>query len=407
MQEPWVEKYKPRKLREIISQPEAIRAILEWADGWRKGKPKRRALLFYGQAGTGKTAAAEALSSEMGWDLIALNASDTRTFEVISRVAGTAATTGTLLEGAAGKRLVVLDEADNVHGVADRGGYKAIAELIESAQNPVVLVAIDRYAIPSNIREMCIEVGFRRLSQEAIVKELSRVCRAERIEVDPRVLNVIAENSRGDLRSAFNDLQAVASDRRRVSLGEVTLYLRDREASIFDVLRQLTQVSSCRQARELLWTLDRPPDDAIDWIDENIPRMLTDPADLVRAYAAISRADLFLSRARRRQAYRMWGYASDLMTAGVALSRRGKLKYVRFQAPSSGILYRRTSAARAVRDSLARKIAARCHVSSRDARGHFIPYFGIIFKRDRKTGERIAAELELGDAEVDYLAKAV
>lgn len=398
-----MEKYKPRRLREVIGQPEAIHTILEWADGWRKGKPKKHALLFYGPAGTGKTVAAEALSGEMGWDLIALNASDTRTFEVIKRVAGTAATTGTLLEGAAGKRLVVLDEADNVHGVADRGGYKAIAELVESAQNPVVLVATDRYAIPSNIREMCIEVGFRRLSQDAIVKELGRVCRAERVEVDPRVLSVIAENCRGDLRSALNDLQAVASGRRKVSLGEVTLYLRDRGASIFDVLRQLPHVSSCKQARELLWTLDRPPDDAIDWIDENVPRMLTDPADLVRAYAAISRADLFLSRAKRRQAYRMWGYASDLMTAGVALSRKGRLKYVRFQAPSSGILYRRTAAARAVRDGLARKIASCCHVSSRDARRHFVPYFSVIFKRDRKAASKIASEFELSQAEIGYL----
>lgn len=353
--------------------------------------------------GTGKTAAAEALSSEMGWDLIALNASDTRTFEVIRRVAGTAATTGTLLEGATGRRLVVLDEADNVYGGADRGGYRAIAELIESAQNPAVLVATYRYSIPSNIREMCIEVGFRRLSQEAIVKELGRVCKAERIEVDPRVLNVIAENSRGDLRSALNDLQAVASGRRKVSLGEVTLYLRDRKASIFDMLRQLTHVSSCKQARELLWTLDRPPDDAIDWIDENIPRMLTDPADLVRAYSAISRADLFLSRAKRRQAYRMWGYASNLMTAGVALSRKGRLRYVRFQAPSSGMLYRRTAAARAVRDGLAKKIASRCHVSSRDARGHFIPYLSVIFKRDKKAASKIASELELSQAEIGYL----
>jgi replication factor C large subunit len=99
----------------------------------------------------------------------------------------------------------------------------------------------------------------------------------------------------------------------------------------------------------------------------------------------------------------MWSYASELMSAGVALAREGKLKYVKFQPPSSGMLYRRTAAKRAVRDSLARKIAARCHTSGRVAREHFIPYFGIIFKHDQKAGNRIAAELELGDAEVDYL----
>jgi len=406
MLEPWAEKYQPRKLGEVVGQPQAIQALLKWAEGWRKGKPEKPAALLYGPAGTGKTTTAVALAREFGWDLIELNASDKRTFNVIQQVAGTAATTGTLFAGAAGKRLVVLDEADNVYGTADRGGYRAIEQVLKQATNPVVLIANDQYSIPWTIRALCLLVNFRRLTQDSIVKVLGRICKAEKIEAEPLALNVIAEAVRGDLRSAINDLQAVAIGKRRLSIEDVVVYRRDKEINIFEVLSQLMHATSGRQARELLWALDRPPDDAIDWISENIPRMLPEPADLERVYEALSRADVFLGRIRRRQAYGMMGYASDLMTAGVALSRQGELKHVRFQAPSSGMLMGRTRATRAVRDGIAKKVARYCHTSSREARKHFLPYFSVIFRHDKKASSRIATELELEDSEISYLAKA-
>jgi replication factor C large subunit len=314
----------------------------------------------------------------MGWDLIELNASDKRTFDVIKRVAGTAATTGTLFEGAKGKRLVVLDEADNVYTRADRGGYRAIAELLKSTNNPVMLIANNLYAIPWEIRGMCMAVNFRRFPPEAIAQVLDRICR---------------------------DLQAVAMGKRRLAVKDLALYKRDRELDVFKMLSQLLRAGSCKEARELLWALDMPPEDVLAWINENIPRMLVDPTDLARTYDALSRADIFFARTRKRQAYKLWGYASDLMTAGVAIAREGQLQYVKFQLPSSITRFARTRAARATRDNIARKIALRCHVSSRDARKHYMPYFGFIFKRGK--GDGLAEELELSDAEQEYLVRLV
>lgn len=404
MPELWVERYAPRRLSDIVGQPQAIQEMRRWAEGWKLGKPEKPALLLYGAAGTGKTAAATALAHEFGWDLIELNASDERSSQEIERIAGTASTCGTIQGGVGGKRLIVLDEADNVYEAADRGGYSAIRNLLAQTRNPVVLIANDQYAIPREIREDCISVNFRRLTPQIIAGVLGRICRAEGIEAEPTVLRVIAETANGDMRSAINDLQTLAMGRKRLAVEDLSLYRRDRGANVFDVLRQLVHTRDVKRARELLLTLDREPGDALAWISENIPRMLMKPGDLAGVYEAISRADVFLGRALRRQAYRLWGFASDLMSAGVALSREGELKFVRFQYPSSGIYFARSRGTRALIDGIAKKIAAKCHTSSRTARKDFLPYLNMIFKHDRKSASRIAAELELSEAEVKHLS---
>ncbi len=376
--------------------------MMEWAEKWKSGKPQKPALLLYGPPGTGKSSAATALAGELGWDLIELNASDKRTLKEINRIAGSAATTGTLT-GAGGKRLIVLDEADNVHGAADRGGHSAIAKLLGQTLNPIVLIANDRYKIPGGTRQKCLELNFRRLTKRSIASALDRICEAERVKADPKALEAIAELAGNDLRSAINDLQALATGRKELRAEDVVSSKRDRELNIFQAIDELLRAKTCQDARQVLWDLDRSPDDAIGWIDENIPRMLTEPADLAHVYEMLSRADIFLGRVRRRRVYGMWKYAADLMGAGVAMSHEGKLKYSRIQPPSSGMMYRWTGRKRKLRDGVAGKIAENCHTSKREARKHYLPYLAVIFKNDEQSAGRITEQLELEPDEVGFL----
>ncbi|HID60312.1 MAG TPA: replication factor C large subunit [Hadesarchaea archaeon] len=403
MSEPWVEKHRPRKLKGIVGQQKAVQGLLRWAEGWKRGKPYKRAALLYGAAGTGKSVAAAALADEFSWDLIEMNASDRRTMSEIKRVAGVAASVGTLFAGAGGRRLVVLDEADNIHGAADRGGYKALKELIAETQNPLLLIANDQFAIPWDIRMTCAWINFGSLTADAIIKELHRICKEEKITADPRALRVIAETAKGDMRCAITDLQTSATGKKRLEPSDLALYRRDRELSVYDFLDRLLSAENAKEVRAALWSLDLPPEDALVWIDENIPKVVVDPASLVRVYDAISRADIFLGWAKRGQTYGLWGYASDLMGAGVALSRGRNLRRAKFVSPGVLRHYARTRVDRAVRDAVAKKIALRCHTSARIARRDIMPYLGMVFKHDKEAADAVVEELELTDAESKFL----
>jgi DNA polymerase III delta prime subunit len=115
------ERYRPRSLKDIIGQSEAIQKLRLFAESWRGGTrpPRIRAALLEGVPGTGKTSAAWALAQDMGWGVIELNASDARNKTALEQVAGRAAITNTFTDDGRflsvrqGQRTVILlDEAD-------------------------------------------------------------------------------------------------------------------------------------------------------------------------------------------------------------------------------------------------------------------------------------------------------
>jgi replication factor C large subunit len=303
-------------------------------------------------------------------------------------------------------RLVVLDEADNVHGTADRGGYKAIKEVIEEARNPIILIANDQYSIPWDIRASCLPVGFRRMNRDVVMRELLKISKAEGVALEVGAAEKISEASEGDLRAAIQDLQVLSAGRKALKLEDVQKYTRDREKNIFNLINGILTTKSAAEIRELSWTVDMPPEDILAWVEENIPKMVADPEARARVCDAISRADIFLSRAKRKQAYGLWGYASDIMTAGVSLNRGERINWEKFQPPSHIRRFAQTRGTRAIRDSIARKVASRCHTSSRVARRDILPYLGIVLKNDRRAGA-ISTELELSEEELGFLGATV
>jgi len=286
----WTVKHKPHSLSEVIGNSNAIQKLSKWVKSWEKGVPKKRAAFLYGPPGVGKTVSVETMANDSGMELVERNASDYRTADAVERFAGLASQYGTL-DGR--RRLILLDEMDGITGTADRGGVRAAIEVVKEARCPVVLAANDAYDRKfSTLRKYCLLIEFSKPTVLQIASHLKRICRQEGIEADDNVLKFVAERSGRDVRSAVNDLQALAQGRKRLTHEDVSwLAERDRKEVIFNILRTVFYSGDTWEAKKASDAADVDADMLFEWIYENVPRHFTDPRDLARAMNALSLAD--------------------------------------------------------------------------------------------------------------------
>ncbi len=383
-----LEKYRPSTLSDIVGNGRAVEELKKWAQSWPQDK---KAALLYGRPGTGKTSSAIALANDMGWEVIELNASDQRTQQVINRIAGEASRAESLFGG---QRLIMLDEVDNLHGNADRGGARAVTELVKRTRQPIILIANDLRGVSSALRTYCKPIQFYAIREESIRKVISKILRQENATVASGFIEEILKNAHGDVRSAINDLQA--------NLGQSSPELapRDRTQSIFEFLRNVFTDRDMKKALNLSYNLDETPDDIIHWIDENLPQSYSGE-QLANGFAALSRADIYLGRTRRRQSYGLWRYATELMTCGVNVASGGHAHISgKYSPPTRWIRLGQTRSRRAIRDSIAMKIGRISYMSASRARSDMLP---LIQQYAQHDPSRVAAMLNLTIEELAYL----
>ena len=329
----WTERYRPTTLSQVRGNDKARDALREWAETW---PDHREAVVLHGSPGVGKTSAAHALAGDMGWETVELNASDQRTADDIDRFAGRAARNATLGGSAAGtdgRQLVVVDEADNLHGTHDRGGAGAITELVTEAGQPVVLIANDYYEMSRGLRNATREIEFRNVGARSIAPALRDICRQEGIDFDDEAIARIAKQDAGDLRSAVQDLQAAASGRDRLTVEDIGTGERDRTIGVFELLDDVLKEAIAEDALQSAYATDETPDDLVKWVEHNLPKVY-EGAELARGYERLAAADRWLGRVRATQEYGYWRYATDNLAAGVAAARdRDRSGWTRFGRP--------------------------------------------------------------------------
>jgi replication factor C large subunit len=384
----------------------------QWANSWIKGKPKQRAILLHGPAGTGKTTAAIALGAEMGWDVLEVNASDKRSQSALDEVIRSSQTRYSLLTGRSLK-LIILDEVDGLSGTGDRGGVRAISDLVRKSVNPVVLTANDLYSQKlRSLRRGVQAVEFGKTPKMAVQAALREICRKEGVEANLLAINLLAERADGDLRSAINDLEALSVNG---SISREDLRVPEKRKTDADIYQVLDLIfdgdpDSTRQAREL----NMEPRMVLEWVSENIPVRLGDAFDRARAYEMAASADICLARVYRRMHWGFWGYATDLMTKGVgSMAGTGPLAHYgrrfRYSYPRDYLRHRMgmrsrgsgsLGAAREDEKAAVGKMGSRCHMSSREVREEFLPYLRVINENNPDKADAMLRWFGLTDEQI-------
>ena len=404
----WSEKYKPKTLKHIRGNQEAVRKILNWLRGFEIGSPSKRAAMLWGPPGTGKTVVVEAIANDYGYELIETNASDFRTNEQIEReilrCLGHQTLDYGLYESKVRGRIILFDEVDGISGMEDKGGIGAIIKVIREADCPVFLTANDAWNPKLKmLRQHCVLVDFQGTERSAIVSYLREICRAEDIDASDDALDSIILNADGDIRAAVNDLQALTIGRRKLTGDDVSVYVRDEQVQTFSALLRFFTAKTWADAKKAVDGSTIGYEKMMLCIHESLPYQFKDPENLATAYELLSRADIFLKRTRGSQAWKLLKYVFDLMAGIPLLDRCGH--------PSRGILFSQklklmgmTWARRRLEREIGLLIGSKCHVSSTAATRIYLPYLRVIFSRNSKVAAGLSKWFGMRKNMIEHLA---
>ncbi len=392
----WTDKYRPQTLDEVVGNNKEKKIILDWVDNWKKGNPQQP-LLLVGPPGIGKTTLALVIAKEFS-EYIELNASDKRSQDVIKNTIGESSSTRSLFGDE--YKLIIMDEVDGIHGTNDRGGVRAIGEIIKNSKHPMILIANDFYSKRlQSIKPKCTVIKMAKVRSPSIRKALKEIAAKEEIKANPKALDLISKKSNGDMRSAINTLQALADKDEVLEPRDVeNLRTKDDRSDIFNAITGVLKSKNPQHVRDAL-RVDEDPTLVMEYIAENIPREYTNKDEIKKAYENIAKADLYFGRAQSSRNYGYWRYASDFMGIGVSSSKKETYKkFTKIQTPTIFTLMGRNRGKRNLRDGIAEKMSKKMHISHSIAISMF-PYLEIMFKNDELAWE-ISDFLELEDNEI-------
>jgi replication factor C large subunit len=398
----WVEKYRPKKIEDIIGNEEAKATFIEWL----KNKRRSKAVLLYGPPGVGKTALANAAAIEFGFIIIEMNASDTRSEKAINEIAKPATSFVALDTFSAESKgnLLFLDEVDGIAGNEDRGGVSAIIKIVEESRVPVIMAANDPDVDKLRpLKKVCLLIRFHQIRIPLIIALLQKICLLEHVKADFEALERIAQNSKGDVRSAINDLQSLSEENRVLTLQDtMVLSSRNKDISMDETLRGFFSAESVAEASSLLFRSSVDYDEFIMSVSDNLPRRYTNPDDLAAAYDFVSQADLFRGRIGTEH-WHLLKYFYNALSEAAAVSPESYIPFEFISPPIRIITLFWTKGKRTMLDVICGKIGAQCHVSHSIAKHEFIPFIKSILQKQKSNA--LISWLKFTQEEVDFLIK--
>ena len=195
MSQPWTEKFRPKLRSELVGNKVAINGLYLFIKNWNpRGK---KAALLLGPPGCGKTTAVNVIAKELGYDVIEVNASDTRKKKSIQEILGNAATSYGFGHDGLTNRLILMDEVDGLSGQKDRGGLAEFLKIIKKTVFPIVCTANNSESDHvDKIKKVARLYEFQRLEELDIFTLIEKISGKMKLTISDDAIEQIAGNGR-------------------------------------------------------------------------------------------------------------------------------------------------------------------------------------------------------------------
>jgi replication factor C subunit 3/5 len=205
---PWVEEFRPKKLKEVIDHEEHISTL-------RKLNKKKQFpnLLLSGPPGTGKTSTIMACAKNLYKDnyslmVLDINASEERGIDVVRhKIKNFIMTKGIYTKDNQPLfKLVILDEADAMTEDAQSMLVNIMEKYIHNARFCLMCNYIKK--INPAIQSRCTILKFSPLKREFVIEKIKQIANSNNFNVTPDGIDTLIKISNGDMRKVINTLQA-------------------------------------------------------------------------------------------------------------------------------------------------------------------------------------------------------
>ena len=404
----WVESSRPRTVEELIGNEEARLAIIKWLAEWVIGS---KPLLLLGPPGVGKTTVVQALSFQFDYDLIEMNASDTRNREILLNRIIPAFKNTSLLEK---KMLLFLDEVDGISGRQDIGGIEYLVNVLKAPTIPVIMAANSRDTKIRDLAKISKVIEFEPIHPRLLLLYINHILKKHNVTLSPEDKFSIVRSSNGDVRALLNNAQSISAG-----------YDAYKEDSFdVDIKSAVNLFFSCLSAEEAKKILSRTDAvyidprfgissderrrDIVNALFSSILSSRIDISILAIMLDILSKIDVLVGRMGTNRQWSLLKYFDTLIAYGLFyISRNKAIKYSQYNMawPLMGPILARGQSLK----KLAGDLAHAAHTSKSTFSTLYLPYliqvminnehdpriFATNSNLDEKAGEVLAKEMSL------------
>jgi len=254
------EKYRPTKIDEFCGHEKVIVELKKWLENYyipkTKGDNQKPNLIIMGAPGIGKTTLAHILLQTHGYDVIELNASDTRNGEqidsIFKEILKASNNVACLLNYEKKKIGIIMDEIDGL-STGDKGGMKKLQYYLQKNNyfTPIILTSnIAHYTLTGSkklaeLKKNCLFYSLDPVPNHIIYKKINWIVEQEHIEeiITPPLLNILIQNSCSDFRVILNliDFTVLLSKTKELNFESMIEYIKNNTKEVNYDLFQATE----------------------------------------------------------------------------------------------------------------------------------------------------------------------